>query len=162
MASVLEVVLRVAHAFEALGIAYVIVGSFASSARGKARATADVDLVADLAPERVRAVVDALSSEFYIDEASVRRAVTTHRSFNAIHLDSMFKVDVFIAPGHGFRREQLDHRLRERVGQGEQDVLYIATAEDTILAKLDWYRRGGETSDWGLDIFRCKAGEEKT
>jgi hypothetical protein len=29
----------------------------------------------------------------------------------------------------------------------EQSTLFVDTAEDTILRKLEWYRRGGETSE---------------
>lgn len=147
MASPLEVLLTVSQAFDALGVDYVVVGSFASSARGQARATADVDLIGDLRPEHVSPLATALATTFYLDESAMRRAVSDHRSFNLIHLDSMFKVDVFIPPPVGFRREQLMHRKREIVTTDPERTVYLATAEDTILAKLQWYEQAGRTSE---------------
>jgi hypothetical protein len=49
----------VADAFEALGVAYYVGGSFASSARGIARASLDVDLVAALRPEHETSLGEA-------------------------------------------------------------------------------------------------------
>jgi hypothetical protein len=66
--SPLEVLLLVSHTFERLGIDYVVVGSFASSARGQARATADVDVIADIRPEHVPLLAAAFAEAFYIDE----------------------------------------------------------------------------------------------
>lgn len=77
----------------------------------------------------------------------MRRAIADHRSFNLTHLDSMFKVDVFIPPPAGFRREQLLHHQREIVTPDPERSVYLATAEDTILAKLQRYEHGGRVSE---------------
>jgi hypothetical protein len=74
----------------------------------------------------------------------------------------MFKVDVFIPPPAGFRREQLRHRRRETVTPEPEQSVYLATAEDTILAKLHWYERGGRVSErqWSdvLGVLTVQAG----
>ncbi len=162
MLSPLEVLLLVARTFERLGVDYVVVGSFASSARGRARATADVDLVADLHVEHVPLLGAAFADDFYLDEGAIRRAISSYRSFNLIHLDSMLKVDIFIPPPDGFRREQLRHRRREAVALEPEQSVYIATAEDTILAKLEWYEKGGRVSErqWSdvLGVLAVQAG----
>lgn len=106
----------VAAALDAAGVAYVLVGSLASSARGYPRATNDADLVADLRGEHVGTLVGALEEGFYIDADAVARAVTHHRSFNAIHHASGFKVDVFVPAPGGFGRQQLARRVAERLG----------------------------------------------
>lgn len=146
MESPLEVLAQVTGALEAHGVDYVVVGSFASSMRGLYRATADIDIVADLRPDQVRPLVTALQAKFYIDEQAVRRAVTRHSAFNAIHLDAVFKVDVFVPRDDGFGRQQLARRRAERITPDAPQEIYVATAEDTILAKLLWYRSGGEVS----------------
>ena len=46
----LAVTRRVTAAFDALGVPYVIGGSFASMVHGMARATMDADIVAELRP----------------------------------------------------------------------------------------------------------------
>lgn len=138
---------EVTIALDKLGIEYVVVGSFASSMRGLYRATRDIDIVADLKFEKIRPLVISLRDTFYIDEEAVRRAVTQHRSFNAIHFDSVFKIDVFIPSESDFGRQQLARRQLERVSPEVSQEIYVATAEDTILAKLNWYRAGGKVSD---------------
>ncbi len=62
--------------FERLGVAYEIGGSLASSAHGVARATLDVDLVADLRPEHAAALVAALQGAYYVDRGRVDDATT--------------------------------------------------------------------------------------
>ncbi len=86
------------EALDSLGVRYAIGGSLASALHGVARATMDADLIADLQLQHVHPLVQKLAGAFYIDEAAVREAVSSRRSFNAIHLATMFKVDVFI-PG---------------------------------------------------------------
>jgi predicted nucleotidyltransferase len=141
-----EVLSHVTRALEEQGVAYVVVGSFASSMRGLYRATADIDLVADLRPAHVRPLVEALQEKFYIDEQAVRRAVSLRGSFNAIHFDAVFKVDIFVAKDDDFTRQQLARRRAEKITPDAPQEIYVATAEDTILAKLLWYRSGGEVS----------------
>jgi predicted nucleotidyltransferase len=147
MESPLAVLLRIARVFEEQGIAYVVVGSFASSLRGMYRTTGDVDIIADIKPEQINAFVASLQPDFYIDELVVRRAVTSRRSFNAIHFDSVFKVDIFIPPSDDFTRQQLTRRQLEQIAPDLTQAIYVATAEDTILAKLKWYRTGNEISN---------------
>jgi predicted nucleotidyltransferase len=141
-----EVLSHVTRALEEQGVAYVVVGSFASSMRGLYRATADIDLVAALQPAHVRPLVEALQEKFYIDEQAVRRAVSRRSSFNAIHFDAVFKVDIFVAKDDDFTRQQLARRRAEKATPDAPEEIYVATAEDTILAKLLWYRSGGEVS----------------
>jgi len=147
MESPLEVLSQIARALEEHGIAYVVVGSFASSMRGVYRATADIDVVADLEPAHVRPLVEALQEKFYLDEQAVRRALACRSSFNAIHFDAVFKVDIFVPPADSFSRQQLARRMPEKISPDSPQEIYVATAEDTILGKLAWYRSGGEVSE---------------
>lgn len=137
---------EIARIFEEQGIAYVVVGSFASSMRGLYRTTADLDIVADIKPGQIKPLVAALQENFYADEQAVRQAVSQHRSFNVIHFDSVFKVDIFIPPVDDFSRQQLARRQPEKIAPDIEQRIHVATAEDTILAKLRWYRAGGEVS----------------
>ncbi|HVS21638.1 MAG TPA: hypothetical protein VHD88_07305 [Pyrinomonadaceae bacterium] len=141
-----EVLVDVARVFEDLQIPYVVVGSFASSARGVRRATVDADLVAELTLDHVQPIVDRLSHDYYIDDQAVRRAIITKRVFNAIHLESVFKVDVHISED-SFTKKEMERRLPEKILPDSDTVVYIATAEDTVVAKLSWYRKGGDVSD---------------
>ena len=141
-----KVLSEVVRVLEQEGITYVLVGSMASSIHGMYRSTMDIDFLADIKPGQVLPLLKALESSFYVDESAVRRAVSEQRSFNAIHFESVFKVDIFIPKADDFAHKQLEHRELKQIDPTSDQKVYVATAEDTILAKLRWYRVGGEVS----------------
>ena len=113
---------------------------------GMYRATADIDILADVKADHVRPLLTALQNSFYVDEHAMRDAVVQRRSFNAIHFDSVFKVDIFIPKTDDFARAQLERRQLRKISPDREDTVFVATAEDTILAKLRWYHAGDEVS----------------
>lgn len=143
----LRVALRVAQVFESLEIQYLIGGALASAILGEPRATEDIDLVADITPEQTDAFVAALGDDFYVPLDTLRLAVERRSSFNIVHLETMRKVDVFVVRDTGLDREEMRRRRLTVVAQEPEQSLYVATSEDLILQKLDWYRRGGQVSD---------------
>lgn len=147
MNTITDVMLQVVKVLDELGVEYVLVGSVASSARGFPRTTNDADIVADLMLEHIDRLVASLRDGFYIDHEAVERAVVRHRSFNAIHHASGFKVDVFVPPPDGFGRQQLARRSEEHLDPDGPQAVFVATAEDVVISKLDWYRASGGTSD---------------
>jgi hypothetical protein len=140
----LAVASLVARALEDLGVPYFVGGSLASTLHGEPRFTQDADLVAELQPRHAEPLARALEGAFYVDTESILRAIARRRSFNVIHLATAFKVDVFVSKRRPFDRSGL---ARREPLQGEGYEVWISTAEDTLLAKLDWYREGGEVSD---------------
>ena len=147
LAESISVTLLVADALADLGVPYVIGGSLASAVHGVMRATMDADLVADLRPEHVDPLARALGDAFYADAEMMRDAIRRHSSFNVIHLDTMFKVDVFIAKPRAFDRAQLARRQLILLSEEPERQAFVTTAEDIVLAKLEWYRMGDEISD---------------
>ena len=141
-----EVLLKAVAVLDEMGIAYLIGGSFASSFYGWSRSTNDVDILAAIEPEQVELLFQKLETDFYVSEQAIRRAVQGGPHFNAIHVDTAFKVDVFIAKS-GFSEQQLERRRLWALTQSQERKAYIASPEDIVLAKLDWYRRGNEVSD---------------
>ena len=146
MKSQIEVLLQVAQALEDLQVPYAVVGSMASSIQGFSRATADADIVADLRSEHVAPFLAALQEAFYVDDQMAERAVESRRSFNVIHFDSLFKVDIYI-PADDFSRHQLTRGRREALLPDSEQTVCFATPEDIILSKLRWYQRGGAASE---------------
>lgn len=133
---------------ERLDVVYWLGGSIASAVYGEFRATNDIDFVADLKAEHVEPLVQALQDEFYIDEESVREAIELHSSFNAIHLATAYKADFFIVSPTPWMHEEASRRRQETIGIGEDNInAYVASAEDMILQKLNWFRMGGGVSD---------------
>ena len=132
-----------------LRIKYYAGGSVASSIHGVPRYTKDVDLVADLAPEQIDLLASKLNSDFYADAGQMREALRFGRSFNAIHFATGFKIDVFPLRKDAFHAGEMarsEKRVWE-VDSGGSLELQVASAEDTILEKLIWYKRGGQVSD---------------
>lgn len=138
----------VADALEAAGVRYYLGGSLASSAHGIARASLDADLVAELEPAHVDAFASRLESAYYVPIDRIRAAVAERRSFNLIHLTTMFKIDVFVSKGRPFDRQAADRAGLQTLGEAPQARgFFVASPEDTVLAKLEWFRLGGETSE---------------
>ena len=143
----IAVTLQVTEALQDLGVPYAIGGSFASALYGVMRATMDADLVAALRPEHAEPLARMLGDAFYADVEAMRDAILRRSSFNVIHLTSMFKVDVFVAKSNPFDRAQLARRQLYKLSEDPDRSAYVASAEDTILSKLAWYRMGGELSE---------------
>lgn len=154
----LATVARVVHALEALGIPYAVGGSWASSVHGTARTTMDADVVVDLGIDRVAALARALGERVYLDVDVARNAVRTRSAFNAIDRDTGFKVDFFPLGERAYDRVAFERRRRADLGEGLHCA--FVSAEDIVLAKLAWYRAGGEVSDrqWGdvLGVLRTQ------
>src|SRR5712691_10382606 len=147
MQSSVDILHQFARMLEDMGIRYVVVGSFASSARGQPRATIYADIVAEVTTDHARILAERLAGEYYADELAIRHAVLDHSVFNAIHLETMFKVDVYVSSSGGFDEQQLLRRLPEHIKPDSTDPVYVATAEDTVLAKLVWFRKGFGVSE---------------
>lgn len=158
-----RITLLVTQTLERLGIPYAVGGSLASSLHGVMRSTLDVDIVTDMRLEHIPPLVAALSKEFYADDEMMKGAIEHHSSFNLIHYETAFKVDIFIRKPRAFDQMQLERRRKTVIANDPEESVYVASPEDTILAKLEWYRMGGEVSDrqWRdiLGVLKTRAGE---
>lgn len=143
----LRVALRVAQILESLKIPYLVGGALASAMLGEPRATEDIDMVADIDPDRIEAFIAALGSDFYVPLDALRQAVQRRSSFNIVHLETMRKVDLFVMRDTDMDREEMRRRRQTIVAREPEQAIYVATPEDLILQKLDWYRKGGRVSD---------------
>lgn len=135
------------EALTGLGVPFAIGGSIASSVRGIGRTTFDADLVVSLPISQVNALTTALGKEWYADPDLIRSSIQMRRSYNLIHIPTGQKVDFFPAV-EAFHRTQLERATVEQLPlEGPPTDCPIATAEDIVLAKLRWYRDGGEVSE---------------
>ena len=129
-------------------IPYSVGGSVASSTHGIPRMTMDVDLVADIKPAQVDEFVELLGAEFYADARMIREAIMRGRAFNIIHYQTAYKFDVFPLKTDEYSAVEFGRRTFSKVPWGDQSIEWaVATPEDTILRKLEWYCAGGETSE---------------
>jgi hypothetical protein len=131
---------RLIAALEQVGIPYMVTGSFASSAHGVVRGTRDIDVVIAPTEEQLRALVAQFPDDhYYADEADALEALRHHSQFNIIDFASSWKADLIMRRPRPFSQVEFERR-RSYVIQGVP--LFIATAEDILIAKLEWAKAG--------------------
>jgi hypothetical protein len=108
--------------------------------------TQDADIVIDVDEPLVLRLVARLQPEFYATDEAAREARRLHRMFNAIHFETGFKVDLVVKKARPFSSEELRRREVGQLGRRNAD---FATAEDTILTKLEWARLGDAERQYG-------------
>lgn len=142
---------RVVQLLDASGIPFMIAGSFASTAHGLPRSTQDLDVVID--PPSATALEALLASmpadRYYVDGDAARDAYRRRSMFNAIDLASGWKVDMILRKDREFSRAEFGRRMRI-------DVLglavFVASPEDTIVAKLEWSKLAGGSQRQRRDV----------
>lgn len=126
-----------------LDLPYMVTGSVASTIYGEPRLTLDLDVVIELAIERIADLLEAFpAADFYRPPAEVVRAEVSREArghFNLIHHETGMKADVYLAARDALHRWGLAHRRRIRFGEGE---LSLAPPEYVILRKLEFWREG--------------------
>jgi hypothetical protein len=148
---ILSALKPVIQSFEKLDIPYYIGGSVASSVYGMARATLDVDIIADIKTSQIAGLKKNLEGDFYIDADMIADAIDRTSSFNLIHLDTVLKIDVFIHKNEPYQNKVLERKIKDTFEEGEQSAgFYFSSPEDTediIINKLQWYEMGGRVSE---------------
>ena len=156
----IAVAITVSRILDELAIPHTVGGSIASSFAGEPRSTVDIDVVAAIHESQVEPLVEAMSSDFYVDAPALHRAVRERGTTNVIHQPTQLKVDLFVAGGTPLDRQQIERRQEVVLGPGRR--LHVHPPEDILLQKLHWYRKGGEISDrqWRdvLGIVRVQGG----
>ncbi|HPC94250.1 MAG TPA: hypothetical protein PLU87_04845 [Sedimentisphaerales bacterium] len=132
----IQVLERLAEVFDALGIPYAIGGSIASSVYGTVRFTRDADIAVlpfAAAADRFYAM---LKDEFYVSEEAMQQALSCCGSFNIIHFETAFKIDLFLLGPSEFEQQLLVRSRVVRLGETPESDLCFVSPEDVILLKL--------------------------
>jgi hypothetical protein len=107
-------------------------------------------------PNQAAPLAETLGSDWYADPAAIESAIREGRPFNLINKQIVMKIDIFPAT-EDFHHSQLRRATILPIGVG-QVPCPVATAEDSLLAKLGWYKDGGEVPNqqWDdiLDLLR--------
>jgi uncharacterized nucleotidyltransferase DUF6036 len=136
--SVPDVFRRITKALDQAGIGYMLSGSFASAYYGVPRSTQDIDLVIAASAEQLRSFIDALpEAEYYADLNSALDARKRQSMFNVIDLATGWKIDMIIRKSRAFSQEEFHRRQRTSL---YEVPLFVASAEDVIISKLEWAR----------------------
>ena len=121
-------------------IPYMITGAWSVIYYARPRASHDIDFIVELKKEEIPTVLRAfekLSSEYLIQSGSIKEAIEKKDMFSIIHLPTTLKLDFWLLKSDAFDKSRFARRKKVNLlGQ----YMSIATAEDTILKKLDWYR----------------------
>ncbi len=134
-------------ALERAGIRYAVGGSWASSAFGEPRFTNDVDILAEVTPENLDAFLRHLPEAFYVDRDEALSAIRRGRSFNLIHVPTVLKFDFFPSAAYPLGKAELDRAVAlGGTGLSGRPAPFV-TREDILLAKLYWFKSGGEVSE---------------
>ena len=101
----------------------------------------DIDLVIDPTAAQLRAVVNALTGTgVYISSAAAEEALAHRSMFNVVDTRSGWKVDLIIRKLRAFSETELGRR---QSAEYDGCPLWVASAEDVIVAKLEWAKHGG-------------------
>jgi hypothetical protein len=142
----LGLIRQLATILDDIGVPYVLGGSMASSVMGEPRSTVDVDMAVRLDPDSGEALIDRLRAHFYVPVAAARDAIAAHSSFNAVDNASFLKLDLFVLGDGLLDRRQIERRVLVDFGDDERGI-WVTSAEDQVLRKLDRYRQSNNVSD---------------
>jgi hypothetical protein len=131
-----EVLPRITEALNQAGIEYMLTGSFASAYYGSLRSTQDIDIVIAATPPQLRLFVGNLpNDEYYADVDAAIEAHKRKSMFNVIDLGTGWKIDMIIRKSRPFSQEEFSRR---QLLNTQETSFFVASAEDVILAKLEW------------------------
>lgn len=137
-----DLVRKLAAELERLGIRYFITGSIATISYGEPRLTNDIDVVTDLNADVIDAFLAAFPSpEFYCSKEAALHAIRERFQFNILHPESGLKVDVIVPSDSEFDRARFQRKAR--VPGGPAFDVWLSSAEDVIIKKMEYYKEGG-------------------
>ena len=131
---------RLVELLDTAAIPYMVVGSVASSYHGEPRMTRDLDIVIDPGRDRLSELITQLQAAgLYADADAAAEALANRTQFNVVDPASGWKVDLIIRRDRPFSQVEFARRQQAQLPNG---TVQLATAEDTILAKLEWSLSG--------------------
>ena len=158
----MEVLKNFTDILEQLGILYAIGGSMASSIYGVVRFTQDADITVEPFENRADQFYQLLRHRYYISREAMNAALIQRGSFNVIHIESAFKIDIFVRKDTAFEQQLILRRKLLRFSDSIGKNFAVVSPEDIVLLKLRWYRDGGQTSQrqW-QDVLEILAVQKK-
>ena len=124
-------------------IPHMLAGSMASTFHGEPRMTRGIDMVIDPTLESIERFVSGLDrSRYYVDGTA--EAVRRRDMCNVIDTETGWKVHLIVRKDRSFSREEFRRRQPAVIGGVR---LFVATAEDTVLAKLEGRAPAGRSLD---------------
>jgi hypothetical protein len=124
-----------------LNISYMLTGSVASSFYGEPRSTHDIDLVVVIGPADAKRLAKSFDpNQYYISEETIQEAIAQETPFNLIDSHTGLKADFWPLKSDPYHQTCFNRRKKQKIFENDT---YVATAEDLILTKLEWYKLCG-------------------
>jgi len=143
---------KAATALDRLGVPFMLTGSHVASLQGEPRMTHDIDIVVDIQPDQI----DALIAEFppldyYLNRGAIEQALSQRGMFNVIDIREGDKIDFWLLTEDAFDRSRFARRQRIDI---EGVAVAASSPEDTIVMKLRWGRDAGGSERHYRDALR--------
>jgi len=142
-----EVLGKIAGVLEGAEVPYMLTGSMAAAYYVTPRSTRDIDVVIEVLPKQLRAIVNGLRRlGWYVDGAAAEEARRTHGLFNAIDAASGWKVDFIVRKDRPYSRTKFARRRPGTVAQllarqgGALDRAYIERWVRDLGLEVEWRR----------------------
>lgn len=131
---------RMTRILEEAGVPYMVCGSVASTFYSTPRTTQDIDVVVELEGSRLKMLLARLpEEEYYVSEDAALDAIRRRSMFNVVDLESGWKMDLVVRKNRMFSEEEFRRRRRvDFLGV----PLWLASAEDCVISKLEWSALG--------------------
>ncbi len=140
MSSQEDLLKRISAALDGAGIAYMVAGSIGSSFHGHPRATNDLDIVIAPSEEQLERFAESLGEDYYISADAAKNALNHRSMFNIVDNVTGWKVDLVVQKERAFSIEEFQRRRKVKVMGLD---VFVASAEDIILSKLEWAKSSG-------------------
>lgn len=146
-----SVLSRLIMHLDSVGIPYMVAGSFASTYHGVPRTTNDIDIVISPNRDTLNKFLKNLpESDYYVSHDAALDALQRRTMFNVIDMETGWKVDLIIRKTRVYSVEEFNRRIAAQLF----DVpVFIATAEDTIVTKIEWSLLSGGSEQQLRDAF---------
>jgi hypothetical protein len=137
---------------EKMNIDYFLVGSLAAMVYSRPRYTNDIDLVVQVSSSQAKLFAAAFPiQDYYCPPIEILfDEISNQGSFNLINQASGIKIDVVVHKKTEFYKSEMLRRRQVDLIPGFS--VFVASPEDIILKKLDFFREGGSAKH--LDDIR--------
>ncbi len=137
MLNELDLIRDVSERLENAGVEYMLTGSLAMNYYAQPRMTRDIDIVVAVHMKNVGSLLDTLEPEYHVSREAADEAIRSQSMFNAIHEESLIKVDFIVRKREIYRLAEFERRQRISIRDFET---WIVSREDLVLSKLEWAR----------------------
>jgi hypothetical protein len=135
-----ELLERLATLLGSARVPYMLTGSFASTLFGAPRTTQDIDIVIDPTLGSLETLLASFPDDsYYVSRDAAREAYGAEGMFNLVDFATGWKIDFIICKRRPFSQEEFARRRQVEVFGTR---LFVASAEDVIVAKLEWAKLG--------------------